>query len=235
MAQKTRVPNPPKRSQGPQRRSTSADPGAAEQKRRMLYLVAGSGGRGTRRSPRDRLPHGRRRQRRRARRARGRRLHAPELPGPAEQVRPLGRADAPDQAEVELVTADERASLRRAGGLGLLRRGGAARADGAQPRARRRRHPLRAAVPEGRGREDPRVVRRGPERSGRRAAHDEQEQGHALARGPRPTPPPAPETGAAAGSRPARSSTRPRSTPSSQAHRYKGPERLLPEQLAPGN
>jgi hypothetical protein len=43
MARKDRVPNPPKRSQSPQRRSTAADPGAADQKRRMLYLVAGSG------------------------------------------------------------------------------------------------------------------------------------------------------------------------------------------------
>lgn len=43
MARKDRVPNPPKRSQGPQRRSTTTDPGASEQRRRVLYLVAGSG------------------------------------------------------------------------------------------------------------------------------------------------------------------------------------------------
>jgi hypothetical protein len=42
MAQKARVPNPPKRSQGPQRRSTSADPRAADLQRRKLYLIAGS-------------------------------------------------------------------------------------------------------------------------------------------------------------------------------------------------
>jgi Protein of unknown function (DUF3105) len=43
MAQKARVPNPPKRSQGPQRRSTSAAPGVADQRRRTLYLFAGAG------------------------------------------------------------------------------------------------------------------------------------------------------------------------------------------------
>jgi Protein of unknown function (DUF3105) len=43
MARKDRVPNPPKRPQAPQRRSTPADPAAAERQRRMLYLIAGSG------------------------------------------------------------------------------------------------------------------------------------------------------------------------------------------------
>ena len=40
MAQKTRVPDPPKRrSAGPQRRSTPTDPAAAAQRRRLLLLV----------------------------------------------------------------------------------------------------------------------------------------------------------------------------------------------------
>jgi hypothetical protein len=39
MAQKTRVPNPPRRSAGPQRRSTPTDPAAAAQRRRLLLLV----------------------------------------------------------------------------------------------------------------------------------------------------------------------------------------------------
>ena len=43
MARKDRVPNPPKRSQGPQRRSTATDPAAAARQRRNLYLIAGSG------------------------------------------------------------------------------------------------------------------------------------------------------------------------------------------------
>jgi hypothetical protein len=43
MARKDRVPNPPKRPQGPQRRSTSSDPTVVDQKRRLLYLVAAAG------------------------------------------------------------------------------------------------------------------------------------------------------------------------------------------------
>ena len=43
MARKDRVPNPPKRPQGPQRRSTPTDPAAAARQRRLLYLIAGSG------------------------------------------------------------------------------------------------------------------------------------------------------------------------------------------------
>lgn len=43
MARKDRAPNPPKRPQAPQRRSTPADPAAAERTRRILYLIAGSG------------------------------------------------------------------------------------------------------------------------------------------------------------------------------------------------
>ena len=39
MARKDRVPNPPKRPQGPQRRSTPADPAAAEQRRKLLFLI----------------------------------------------------------------------------------------------------------------------------------------------------------------------------------------------------
>ena len=105
------------RSQGPQRRSTSCRSGSCGPKAPHALPVRGSRGRSARRDPRDPLPHGRRRRRRRARQARGRRLHAPEFPRALEQVRPLGRADAPDQAEVELLTAHERAPLRRAGGL----------------------------------------------------------------------------------------------------------------------
>jgi hypothetical protein len=43
MARKDRVPNPPKRPQAPQRRSTPTDPAAAQRTRRILYLIAGSG------------------------------------------------------------------------------------------------------------------------------------------------------------------------------------------------
>ena len=119
MARKDRAPNPPKRPQAPQRRSTPADPAAKARQRRLLAVIAGSGiaalaivlaiifftgG-----------------DERRARGDRGRRLHAAELPGAAERVRPLGRPHADDEAEVELQSADERAALRRVGGLGLLR------------------------------------------------------------------------------------------------------------------
>ena len=41
MARKDRVPNPPKRSQGPQRRASQADPAAAAQRRRLLLLIGG--------------------------------------------------------------------------------------------------------------------------------------------------------------------------------------------------
>ena len=43
MPRKDRAPNPPKRPQAPQRRSTPTDPAAAERQRRTLYLIAGSG------------------------------------------------------------------------------------------------------------------------------------------------------------------------------------------------
>ncbi|HEX4930525.1 MAG TPA: DUF3105 domain-containing protein [Gaiellaceae bacterium] len=43
MARKDRAPNPPKRPQAPQRRSTPADPAAAARTRRLLYVIAGSG------------------------------------------------------------------------------------------------------------------------------------------------------------------------------------------------
>jgi hypothetical protein len=43
MARKDRAPNPPKRPQAPQRRSSPIDPAKAERQRRMLYLIAGSG------------------------------------------------------------------------------------------------------------------------------------------------------------------------------------------------
>lgn len=39
MARKDRVPNPPKRPQGPQRRSVAADPAVAEQRRKLVFLV----------------------------------------------------------------------------------------------------------------------------------------------------------------------------------------------------
>lgn len=39
MARKDRVPNPPKRSQGPQRRTTPTDPNASAQRRRLLLLI----------------------------------------------------------------------------------------------------------------------------------------------------------------------------------------------------
>jgi hypothetical protein len=41
MARKDRVPNPPKRSQGPQRRTTAADPAVAAKRRQTLLLIAG--------------------------------------------------------------------------------------------------------------------------------------------------------------------------------------------------
>jgi hypothetical protein len=41
MARKDRVPNPPKRPQGPQRRSTPTDPAAAKERRKLLALIGG--------------------------------------------------------------------------------------------------------------------------------------------------------------------------------------------------
>jgi uncharacterized protein DUF3105 len=43
MARKDRAPNPPKRPQGPQRRSTPSDPAATARQRRLLAVIAGSG------------------------------------------------------------------------------------------------------------------------------------------------------------------------------------------------
>ena len=43
MARKDRAPNPPKRPQAPQRRSTPTDPAKTERQRRIIYLVAASG------------------------------------------------------------------------------------------------------------------------------------------------------------------------------------------------
>jgi hypothetical protein len=43
MARKDRAPNPPKRPQAPQRRTTPSAPRDPERQRRMLYLIAGSG------------------------------------------------------------------------------------------------------------------------------------------------------------------------------------------------
>jgi hypothetical protein len=39
MARKDRVPNPPKRSQGPQRRTSTTDPAAAAKRRQTLFLI----------------------------------------------------------------------------------------------------------------------------------------------------------------------------------------------------
>ena len=43
MARKDRAPNPPKRPQAPQRRSTPVDPAAKARQRRLLAVIAGSG------------------------------------------------------------------------------------------------------------------------------------------------------------------------------------------------
>lgn len=43
MARKDRAPNPPKRPQAPQRRSTQVSADAATRRRRLLYVLAGSG------------------------------------------------------------------------------------------------------------------------------------------------------------------------------------------------
>jgi len=43
MARKDRAPNPPRRPQAPQRRSTPTDPATAARQRRLLYLIAASG------------------------------------------------------------------------------------------------------------------------------------------------------------------------------------------------
>ena len=43
MARKDRVPNPPKRPQAPQRRSTPSGPRDAERQRRLLYILAATG------------------------------------------------------------------------------------------------------------------------------------------------------------------------------------------------
>lgn len=43
MARKDRVPNPPKRPQAPQRRSTPSAPRAADRQRKLLYILAATG------------------------------------------------------------------------------------------------------------------------------------------------------------------------------------------------
>ncbi len=43
MARKDRAPNPPKRAQAPQRRSTPSGPRDAERQRRLLYILAATG------------------------------------------------------------------------------------------------------------------------------------------------------------------------------------------------
>jgi hypothetical protein len=43
MARKDRVPNPPKRPQAPQRRSTSSAPRDSDRQRRLLYILAATG------------------------------------------------------------------------------------------------------------------------------------------------------------------------------------------------
>ncbi len=43
MARKDRAPNPPRRPQAPQRRSTPTDPATRSRQRRLLYLIAASG------------------------------------------------------------------------------------------------------------------------------------------------------------------------------------------------
>lgn len=43
MARKDRAPDPPKRPQGPKRRTTPSGPKDAERRRRLLYLVGGAG------------------------------------------------------------------------------------------------------------------------------------------------------------------------------------------------
>ena len=161
MARKDRAPNPPKRPQAPQRRSSPTDPAAAARQRRSSALIAGSGvvalvivlaiifltGGGDS-GERAALEE--------------RRLHAAELPGPAEQVRPLGRADAGDEAEVELQR--RRRAGRTIGEWAVWGsygpRADAAREDRAQPRARWRRHPLRPGRSRGRGRQAAHLVQR---------------------------------------------------------------------------
>ena len=143
MARKDRVPNPPKRSQAPQRRSAAESPDGGNRRRalvlgwppRLLHSAV--------RCSRSCLLTGRRR-RRRTSAPRSSRRDAPcrAIPALANQ------ADHGDVPTLETkpnwnssppTSGPHYGQNRR---LGRLRRGGAARADGAQPRARRRDHPL---------------------------------------------------------------------------------------------
>ena len=167
---KNSCPEPSEAVPGPAASLDASRSRRCRRQRRKLFLFAGTGARGARRGPRDRLPQGggsndERGQRSRPPASRSR-VSRPSRTSPT--TRTCRRSTTKPKWNSSPPTSGP--ALRRAGGLGLLRRAGAARANGAQPRAWRRRHPLRAAVPEGRGGEDPRVVHRGPERPGRRAA-----------------------------------------------------------------
>ena len=128
MARKDRAPNPPKRPQAPQRRSTPSDPAAKARQRRLLAVIAGSGlaalaivlaiiffTAGGDSGERAALE------------AAGCTLQSfPALPNKSDH------SDVPTlttKPKWNSNAADERAALRRDGGLGLLRRAGPARAD----------------------------------------------------------------------------------------------------------
>ena len=227
MAQKTRVPNPPKRSQGPQRRSTSADPGAADQKRRLLYLLAASGlavliavvavilltGGGS-------SDEGAKLE------AAGFTLQSfPALTNksdhsdvPTLQTKPKWNSSPPTSGPHYGVPAvwdfyDEEVPLVQT--VHNLEHGGVVIHYGPQfPKADV------AKIRE--------LVRPGPERPDRRPAQDATRTRSRFRRGPRRTGRPALVTGVAAGSRRAQSSTRPHSTPSSRRTGTRGPSGSCP-------
>ena len=235
MARKDRVPNPPKRPAGA--RSVVDALGSGDRRPAAppaLHARGLRGGRTCRSSSRSSSSRAAAATTTSVPRSRRAGCTLQSFPAPGEQVRPLRRTDARDEAEMELLAADERPALRRDRGLGLVRRAGAARADGAQPRARRRRHPLRPRCPGGGGRQDP---RRGTSRT--RTAWSSRRSRRTRTRS-RSLAWTAPD--AASGTRDRGRGWLATCTKFDEdafdafieEHRYKGPERLLPEQLAPG-
>ena len=182
MARKDRAPNPPKRPQAPQRRSTPADPAAKARQRRLLAVIAGSGIARWRSCSRSSSSRGGESGERAAIEGAGCTLQSfPALPNtsdhsdvPTLTTKPKWNSNPPTSGPHYVEWAiwgsygpDEPVPLVQ---------------THAQPRARRRRHPLRPRRSRGRGRQAAHLVQRDqrPERADHRAAGDERRQDHAL-------------------------------------------------------
>ena len=160
---KPRTPPPPRRVQAPKTRTGSSGKGKAAagvelgelgaRQRAILYGVAASGiialiavvllvvlGGGNS-GAKSRCEDARRCE-----------LHVQALSGAAANAA-LHDAQSEPEAELELVSADERPALLPVGPLGRLHRAGAADQGSPQPRARRDDHPVRQQGLEGRHRE----------------------------------------------------------------------------------